>query len=117
MQTIGDAELKQLYVGSECENRFGIFRLSRPVENGIIVNWGDFESILRHHFISTLQVDITRHPVLISMGSRGYGQTDMANIVRLLLSKFKAPLVSIQPEWKLVSYAAKLETCLLVSLG
>lgn len=34
-----------------------------------------------------------------------------------MLSRFNVPLVSLQPEWKLISYAAQVETALIVSLG
>jgi actin-related protein len=44
-------------------------------------------------------------------------QSDTANILKLMLSRFNAPLVSLQPEWKLLAYAAKAQTALIVSLG
>jgi actin-related protein len=122
MQTIGESNLKETLVGGECNKRFGVLVLSRPVINGVVVNWEDFEIVLRHHFITTLQVDITRHPVIISTGSRNSdglssNQSDTANILKLMLSRFNAPLVSLQPEWKLIAYASKAQTALIVSLG
>jgi hypothetical protein len=45
MQTVGENELKETLVGAECNKRFGVLILSRPVINGVVVNWEDFEVI------------------------------------------------------------------------
>lgn len=111
-------ELRTHYFGQDCDKKRGILRLSRPIDGELVVNWTDFEEVLRHHFITTLQVDASRHPICLSLGNR-LPDDDRNTLLSLLYHAFRVPLVCVVPEYMGAVAAAGLgeESGLVVALG
>jgi hypothetical protein len=108
----------RIYVGSDCAARRGILRVHRPISAGIVTHWDDYEEILRYCFVHVLQIDVSRHPVMILMGSPATIGTDDRNKIFSIVSRqFHAPMVSVLSEPVLISRALNLDTCLVVIVG
>lgn len=58
--------VKDVYVGDEAQAKRGILDLNSPIENGIVTNWSDMESVWHHTFYNELAVAPEEHPVLLT---------------------------------------------------
>lgn len=54
---------RDLYVGSEAQDKRGILKLSYPLEHGIVGNWDDMVALWEHTFYNELRVDPREQPV------------------------------------------------------
>ena len=64
MITVGGG--RDTYVGEEALARRGVPRIRRPIEHGVVDDWGDMESIWEHTFCDHLKVDPSERPVLMT---------------------------------------------------
>ena len=54
------------YVGDEAQVRRGVLSISYPLEQGIITNWDDMETVWNHIFYNELQESPEDHPILLT---------------------------------------------------
>ena len=57
---------KKIYIGNEAIAKSGFFKLSYPIEHGIITNWDNMEELWHHCFFNELRVTPEDHPCLIT---------------------------------------------------
>ena len=58
--------LKELYVGTEAQERRGILEMAYPIRRGVVTNWEDMETIWYHMFYNALNISPDQYPVLLS---------------------------------------------------
>jgi actin-related protein len=58
---------KDCYVGDEAESQRGHLTLKRPVHNGIVDNWDDWERLVHHAFYNELRIAPEEHPLLLTV--------------------------------------------------
>lgn len=56
---------KAAFVGDEAVSKRGILTPTKPVEDGVVTNWEDYEEIIRHIYDDELQVAAAEHPLLM----------------------------------------------------
>ncbi|CAG8603108.1 1057_t:CDS:2 [Ambispora gerdemannii] len=54
------------YIGEEAQHKRGILSIRNPVQNGIITNWDDIETIWQYAFTHKLEVIAEEHSVLLT---------------------------------------------------
>jgi len=107
---------KEIYVGDEAHWKMGVLRLSRPVDNGLVVHWEDLESIWQHSFHHQLRVAPEEHPVLVAdipIKPKDQGE----HMIQLMFEKFRVPAFYVQNTAVLSLYAAGRLTGLVYKSG
>lgn len=105
----------QIFVGEEAESKRADLTLKYPVEHGIITNWDDYEIILKHIF-SELEVDPSKHPILITEAVLG-PKANKEQMAGILFGKFNVPLVDIESTALLSLYETENTTGLVIESG
>ncbi|EAX92523.1 Actin family protein [Trichomonas vaginalis G3] len=54
------------FVGNEVFTKSDLVDISKPIENGVIVNWDDIEKVWHHTYYNELLVVPDQHPVIIT---------------------------------------------------
>lgn len=57
--------LKSEYVGGEAQSKRGILNMERPVQSGKVMNWEDWERVLRYSFDKELRVAPEKFPLVL----------------------------------------------------
>ena len=57
---------KEVYVGSEAQQKRGVLRIEQPIEHGIVTNWDDMEKVWHHTLYNELRVSPEEHPILMT---------------------------------------------------
>jgi actin, other eukaryote len=53
---------KELYLGSEANEKRGVLNITYPIEHGVITNWTFMEALWRHVFVNELRVTPEEDP-------------------------------------------------------
>lgn len=115
-EAIGDVELKPIMVGDEAAALRRALEISYPLENGVIRNWEDMETVWKYLFHDKMQVDCKDKKILLTEAPLN----PKANRIRMLEScfetfNFKGAQVQVQA--MLTLYAQGLLTGLVLDSG
>lgn len=64
-QLIGGKNV-DFFVGNEVFTKSDLVEISKPMENGVIVNWDDIEKVWHHTYYNELLVVPDQHPVIVT---------------------------------------------------
>ncbi len=81
---------KDAYVGIEALEKASLLSLSNPVEQGVIMQWADFEKVLHHAFYNLLNIRPEEHPVIISEATLN-AKPNREKITQILFETFRVP--------------------------
>ncbi|KAK7268577.1 hypothetical protein RIF29_21278 [Crotalaria pallida] len=107
---------RQKYVGDEALSKSGILTLRYPVENGIVSDWDDMETIWHHAFYNELKVVPEEHPVLLTEPPLN----PLANLEKMAQSMFETfvtPAMCVAMAPILSLYSAGLVTGVVIDSG
>lgn len=93
----GMGNARSVYVGDLAQEKRGILALKYPIENGVITNWDDMETIWHHSFYNELRVDPAEHRVLLTEPPLN-PRANREKMLEIMFEKFQIPkmYVSIQ---------------------
>lgn len=95
---------KDYFVGDEALCSKGIFKLTHPVNHGIVVNWDDMEKIWHYAFYVRLRVDPAEHPVLLTeppLNPKANGE----RMQQIMFETFNVPAMYISIQAVLALYS------------
>ena len=104
----------EIYVGDEIQS-IGLYKISHPIEKGIVVDWTHFEHIIEYIFY-TLRVDPTLVNVLFAVHPL-FPYNDLEKIFELFLERYQC--MSFYPvlDSMLTLYSGGFQTGLIVEIG
>ncbi|MEE9379345.1 MAG: actin family protein [Candidatus Lokiarchaeia archaeon] len=104
----------EIYVGDEIQS-IGLYKISHPIEKGIVVDWTHFEHIIEYIFYN-LRVDPTLVNVLFAVHPL-FPYKDLEKIFELFLERYQC--MSFYPvlDSMLTLYSGGFQTGLIVEIG
>ncbi|OHT16916.1 Actin-3 [Tritrichomonas foetus] len=117
--TNSDLSINDIFVGSDAQEQGGLLAITRPIEQGEIVNFDDLELIYNHIFEKVLSVDPSEYGVLVTdspavntknhENSEVNSNTSKNRLAQLMFEKFKVKnlFVASQPTMSLLSVGQK----------
>ena len=83
------------YVGDEVMKYWGILGVKYPIENGICMNWDDWEKVVHHTFYNELRIAPEEHPYLLPFTSHTPNEyslsTHLSKSIQILFETFNVP--------------------------
>jgi len=107
---------KHIYVGDEAQAKRGILNLERPVQQGKVVDWEDWEKLVHHSFYNELRVAPEEHDALL-IHPPDASDDDRAHMAKVLFETFNVPKLALASSASLSLYAAGRITGLAVVSG
>lgn len=104
------------YVGDLAQEKRGILALKYPIENGIIMNWDDMETIWHHSFYNELRVDPAEHPVLLTEAPLN-PKANREKMLEIMMEKFLIPKTYVSIQAILSLYSTGTTTGLVTDSG
>eukprot|EP00746_Dinoflagellata_sp_MGD_P017726 gnl/MRDRNA2_/MRDRNA2_140896_c0_seq1.p1 gnl/MRDRNA2_/MRDRNA2_140896_c0~~gnl/MRDRNA2_/MRDRNA2_140896_c0_seq1.p1 ORF type:complete len:435 (+),score=81.77 gnl/MRDRNA2_/MRDRNA2_140896_c0_seq1:83-1387(+) len=108
--------VEDILVGNDAEALRTDFDLRYPVQYGIILNWPDIEQIWRHSYYNILQVDPTKHPVLLSENPLN-PRMMREQMTKIMFDVFDVPSLIIIMQAVLALYAFTTGTGVILDFG
>ncbi|KAJ6255712.1 actin-7-related [Anaeramoeba flamelloides] len=108
--------LKDSYVGEEALNTRRMLRYTYPIENGIVTNWEDVESIWHHIFDNELRVAPEGHPVLLTE-SISNSKANREKTTEIMFETFNTPAMYLVSDQLLSLCASGRQTGTVVKMG
>jgi actin-related protein len=107
---------KDVYVGDEAEAHRGIFKVSHPIEHGVVRNWDDMEKLLHHTFYNELRVAPEEHATLFSVPVMS-PLAQQEKMAQILFESFAVPACAGVLAPALSLYASGRGTGVVVEIG
>ncbi len=104
----------EIYVGDEIQS-IGLYKISHPIEKGIIVDWARFENIIDYIFYS-LRVDPTLVHVLFAVHPL-FQHKDLKRIFELFLEHYQCMAFYPVLDSMLTLYSGGFQTGLIIEIG
>lgn len=112
---IGQKKVKDLFIGNEVLDHFGIIKSKFPVKRGIVRDWRSFEPLLRYALKET-DLNIKERPLLFSFPP--FVQKQMIDrIAELLFDKIGIPSLAACSQPYLIKQVSSEENALIVESG
>ena len=96
---------KSFYVGDEAQAKRGVLTLKYPIDNGIVTNWDDMETIWDHTFRKELRVESSASPVLLTESPMN-PKSNREKMTELMFEKFEVPAMYVALQALLSVYSA-----------
>ncbi len=107
---------KDYYVGDEVQSKKGILTIKYPIENGIVTNWDDMETIWQHTFSDALKINPAEHSVLLTEIPLN-PKANREKTTQVMFETFNVPGVYLGNTGVLSLYASGRKTGLVVESG
>ena len=81
---------KEIYMGSDAEEKRGVLKIDHPIQHGEIVNWDDMEKVWHYTLSEELKVSPEHHPILLTespMASREHRE----RMTQIMFEVFNVP--------------------------
>ena len=113
----GELEGSDIVVGEMVTKHRGIFRISNPIEHGVVTDWGDMERIWRHVYSRDhLNVQPEEHPVLLTEPALN-PMPNREHAAQLFFETFNVPTLFIATQAILSLYASGRTTGVVLDCG
>ena len=89
--------LKELYVGTEAQERRGILEMAYPIHRGVVTDWEDMETIWYHIFYNGLKVSPDQYPVLLSE-TPFTPRDNRETMTQIMFETFNVPSMYVAPQ-------------------
>eukprot|EP00730_Choanoeca_flexa_P009480 TRINITY_DN12654_c2_g7_i2.p1 TRINITY_DN12654_c2_g7~~TRINITY_DN12654_c2_g7_i2.p1 ORF type:complete len:385 (+),score=82.53 TRINITY_DN12654_c2_g7_i2:102-1256(+) len=108
--------IKDTYVGTEAQNHRDRCKLKCPVENGIVNNWDDMETLWNHMFSKELDVNPAQHPVMLAEPCLN-PLANREKMTQIMFETFDTPAMYVASQAILSCYATGRITGLVLDVG
>lgn len=115
-EAIGDIELKDIMVGDEAAALRRALEISYPVENGVIRNWDDMETVWRYLFDDKMHIDCKEKKLLMTEAPMN-PKENRRKMVEVAFEKFGFGGMQVGVQAMLTLYAQALLTGLVLDSG
>ncbi len=105
---------QELYVGAEIES-LGLYKISYPIEKGVITDWEQFEKILEYVFYN-LRVDPTLVNILFAIHPL-FPQQDIERLFQLFLEQYQCMAFYPVLDSMMTLYSGGFQTGLVIEIG
>ncbi|KAJ3446183.1 actin-10-related [Anaeramoeba flamelloides] len=112
----GFTHMKQFYVGEEAMAKRGMLRLRYPINCGVVTNWDNYESLLRHCFYSELGVDPKEYGSLL-MERPLAPKKDQEKKIEIMFETFEIQRLSLTTQALMSLIIQEKESGLVVDMG
>jgi len=110
-------QIKDVMVGDECQNCLDFLNITRPLENGRIVQWEDIIKVWDYTFgPSKLNIDPTEHKILLTEPP-GNPIKNRTKMCETMFEMYGFPHAHVAIQAVLVLYAQGLDTGVVVDTG
>ena len=65
-QATSENELRECFIGENCQAKRDVLHLDYPIDRGIVANWDAMEKIWNYIFFNELNIIPERHPILLT---------------------------------------------------
>jgi actin-related protein len=110
------SEAKEIFVGSEANEKRGILVLRYPIEHGIINNWDDMEKIWHHTFYNELRVSPEERNVMLTEAPLN-PKANKERMTTTMFETFNTPGIYIAIQAVLSLYSAGKTTGIVMDAG
>ena len=84
-----------VYMGSDAESKQGVLKLTRPVQEGDIVDWDDMEKLWYYTLQIELKVSPEHHPILLTE-SPMTSRENREKMTQIMFEVFNVPCLYVQ---------------------
>ncbi|XP_052086644.1 actin, muscle-like [Mytilus californianus] len=107
---------KDNYVGDEAQTKRGMLTINYPIEQGIVTNWDDMETIWHHTFYTELRVAPEEHPVMMTDAPLN-PKANRERMIQSMFETFNSPAFSVQIQAVLSQIASGTTTGIVIDVG
>merc|ERR1711959_400351 len=109
---------KECFVGSEAQEKRGTLILKKPIEKGVITNWGDMEHVWHHTFFQELRVNPSDDIGCVLLTEAPLNpKPNRQTMTQLMFESFNVPATFIAMQSVLALYASGRTTGVVVDCG
>ncbi|TVU04269.1 hypothetical protein EJB05_50154, partial [Eragrostis curvula] len=107
---------KEAYVGDDVHANRGLLTLNYPVEEGVVMNWGDMEKIWHHTFYNILHVVPEERPVLLTEAPLN-PKANRLKMTAVMFETFNIPAMFVGIQAVLALYSSGRTTGIVIESG
>jgi actin-related protein len=107
---------KEVYVGSEAQQKRGVLRIEQPIEHGIVTNWDDMEKVWHHTLYNELRVSPEEHPLLMTEAPLNPKQ-NREKMTQIMFEVFNVPCLYVSMQGVCSLYASGRTTGVVLDSG
>ena len=94
-QIMAGLDNNDIYMGSEAEEKRGVLKCTRPIQEGNIVNWDDMEKLWHYTLQNELRVAPEHHPVLLTEPPQN-SKENREKMTQIMFEVFNIPCLYVQ---------------------
>ena len=94
-QIMAGLDNNDIYMGSEAEEKRGVLKCTRPIQEGNIVNWDDMEKLWHYTLQNELRVAPEHHPVLLTEPPQN-SKENREKMTQIMFEVFTIPCLYVQ---------------------
>jgi actin-related protein len=107
---------KEVYVGSEAQQKRGVLRIEQPIEHGIVTNWDDMEKVWHHTLYNELRVSPEEHPLLMTEAPLN-PKANREQMTQIMFEVFNVPCLYVSMQGVCSLYASGRTTGVVLDSG
>jgi actin len=107
---------KELYLGSEANEKRGVLNITYPIEHGVITNWTFMEALWRHVFVNELRVTPEERSVMLTEAPLN-PKNNREKMAEIMFEKIGIKKLYVGVQAVLALYASGRTTGLVVDSG
>ena len=106
---------KEVYVGTEAQQKRNVLKIQQPIVQGVVQNWDDMEKVWHHTLYNELRVSPEEHPIIMTECNTN-PRENREKLTQIMFEVFSVPQLYLQMQAVCALYASGRSTgCVLDS--